>query len=54
MWDVLARLGRTGDRDRIAQAVFERASEVMELSEIFDGIGATRDWPARGTCAVAV
>ncbi len=62
VWSVLRKLGHplrggdralrggdSGDRDMVCQAVFEQASEVIELADIFEGLGATRDWPECGS-----
>ena len=42
VWSVLARLGHRGDRDDICQRVFEAASEVIDLAEVFESL---REWP---------
>ena len=63
VWDVLAGLGHGGgDRDRIVQDVFESASRVTlrsdggelldggdVLGQVFESLGATKDWPACGS-----
>ena len=58
----IARLGPSGGREEIVQRVFELASRVTLLSdggkpmdgdnflvEVFEGLGATKEWPAPGS-----
>ena len=62
VWGVLTRLGHSGGREEIVQRVFELASRVTLLSdggkpmdgdnflvEVFEGLGATKEWPAPGS-----